>query len=537
MCIEFNSNIQNDELFSNATILSVKDGLVSFPNLGSLQAGELVYVFNQDNPELYASALVMNLTPALTEALLLEDFPVSEGWFVFESGHLVSVEAGLHLFGTIVDGLGRNVFFEVSDDCVLESDIGMFTHPFLIETRAPNILDRKSVHEPLHSGLKAVDSLIPVGLGQRELIIGDRQTGKTTIGFDLWQNQTNLNHYTTNVYKSGSLCSLSFLKDIVWIIYVAIGQKRSKVMSIYTDALALNMMSYATIVAATAAETAPMQFLSPYTGSVLGEYIRDVVNGHAVLIFDDLSKHAVAYRQMSLLLRRPPGREAFPGDVFYIHSRLLERAAKLSDEYGCGSLTALPIIETQAGDVSAYIPTNVISITDGQIFLETDLFYAGIRPAINAGLSVSRVGSAAQLKAIKQIAGSLKLELAQFREVESFAKLGASLDSTTQSLIMRGNILIEVLKQKQNAPSLITLQLFLLFSGTSGYLDGVDLSDIDYLLHYIELAFIEYGFWMFFERCEVSADLFADISLLDILYRSLLLSGIYFLEDDLNYDT
>jgi len=298
-------------------------------------------------------------------------------------------------------------------------------------------------------------------------------------------------------------------------------------MTVYNDAIKRNMMVYGSIVAATAAESAPMQFLAPYTACCLGEYIRDILKGHSVLIYDDLSKHAIAYRQMSLLLRRPPGREAFPGDVFYIHSRLLERAAKLSDEFGNGSLTALPIIETQAGDVSAYIPTNVISITDGQIFLETDLFYAGIRPAINAGLSVSRVGSAAQLTSMKKIAGSLKLELAQFREVEGFSKLGASLDASTQSLITRGTILIEILKQRQNAPLLMPFQLFSLFAGLAGYLDKIVLSDLEIILNVLEFTLIKWKFDFFFERSIISMSMFEDLSFLNCIYHAVIRSICY----------
>ena len=500
--------------------LNFKDGLLTFATFEGLQSGELVQVFNIENNSECGSALVMNLTPLNAEALLLEDISVREGWGVSSTNNLIQIEAGLHLFNTIINSLGVDVLSSKNESSLELNDNDLIQNCF-IETRAPNILDRKSVHQPLHSGLKSVDSLIPIGLGQRELIIGDRQTGKTTIGFDLWQNQTNLNFFLNTVYKYQGSYSLEFLQSIIWIIYVAIGQKRSKVMSIYNEAIDASMMQFSSIVAATAAESAPMQFLAPYTGCSLGEYIRDLIGGHSVLIYDDLSKHAVAYRQMSLLLRRPPGREAFPGDVFYIHSRLLERAAKLSDDFGNGSLTALPIIETQAGDVSAYIPTNVISITDGQIFLETDLFYAGIRPAINAGLSVSRVGSAAQLTAMKQIAGSLKLELAQFREVESFSKLGATLDATTQSLINRGIILIEVLKQKQSLPMFMPLQLSTLFSGLSGYLDKLVLNNIDNFLQLFELIFTESGFWTLFERNISVINLLSDLSFMNIIYISL----------------
>jgi len=492
---------------------SFKDGLLSFPTFEGAKSGEIIIVFDQNNKDLYGQALIMNLTPTITEALLLEDVSVKEGWAIFGTQSLASLNSGLHLFNTIINSLGEDVLNFENTNVLYKN--------FSLETRAPNILDRKSVHQPLHSGLKAVDSLIPIGLGQRELIIGDRQTGKTTVGFDLWQNQSSLNFFVDNVYKFSSTHSLDYIRSLIWVVYVAIGQKRSKVMSIFNEAQKRNMMQYGSIVAATAAESAPMQFLAPYTACALGEYIRDVLCGHSVLIYDDLSKHAVAYRQMSLLLRRPPGREAFPGDVFYIHSRLLERAAKLSDDFLAGSLTALPIIETQAGDVSAYIPTNVISITDGQIFLETDLFYAGIRPAINAGLSVSRVGSAAQLPAMKQIAGSLKLELAQFREVEGFSKLGASLDAATQSLITRGNILVEVLKQKQNSPLLIPFQLFSLFAGLSGYLDKLKIEQIDIFLTLLEDVLLDSGLWMFFERDENSASLFRDLELLNTLYLAI----------------
>lgn len=506
--------------------LSFKDGLISFPTYENAKAGEVVYVvspFETENPVI-AKALIMNLTPNVCEALLFEDIKVQEGWLVLPSSELTNLNAGLHLFNSIINALGEIVYTEselVSEEdkeLMNDEDNGLVMS-FSTETRAPNILDRKSVHQPLHSGLKSVDSLIPIGLGQRELIIGDRQTGKSTVTFDLWQNQTNLNLFLSSVFDFKASQTTSLLRELIWSIYVAIGQKRSKVMGLFQEAKTRNMLTYGSIVAATASESAPMQFLAPYTGCALGEYIRDVLKGHVVLVYDDLSKHAVAYRQMSLLLRRPPGREAFPGDVFYIHSRLLERAAKLSDEYGAGSLTALPVIETQAGDVSAYIPTNVISITDGQIFLETDLFYAGIRPAINAGLSVSRVGSAAQLPAMKKIAGSLKLELAQFREVEGFSKLGASLDAATQALITRGNILVEVLKQRQNAPLLIPFQLFALFAGLSGNLDNVGLGNLDVLLSSLEYFLFKYKFYIFFERVQISAAMFEDLELLSVVFK------------------
>ena len=333
-----------------------------------------------------------------------------------------------------------------------------------VEVKAPGIIARKSVHEPMQTGLKAVDSLVPIGRGQRELIIGDRQTGKTAIAIDAIINQKPINQGTDESKK-------------LYCVYVAIGQKRSTVAQLVKILAEAGALEYSIIVAATASDPAPLQFLAPYSGCAMGEYFRDN-KMHALIVYDDLSKQAVAYRQMSLLLRRPPGREAFPGDVFYLHSRLLERAAKMSDESGAGSLTALPVIETQAGDVSAYIPTNVISITDGQIFLETELFYKGIRPAINVGLSVSRVGSAAQLKAMKQVAGTLKLELAQYREVAAFAQFGSDLDAATQYLLNRGARLTEMLKQGQFQPMEIEKQVVIVYAATKGYLDKMNVSDI-----------------------------------------------------------
>jgi len=333
----------------------------------------------------------------------------------------------------------------------------------LIEVKAPGIIRRRSVHEPVQTGIKAIDSLLPIGRGQRELIIGDRQTGKTAIGLD-----TILNQRDTNKLALG---------NELYCIYVAVGQKRSTVVQIVEALDVLGALPYTIIVAATASDPAPMQFLAPYAGSAMGEFFRD--NGkHALIIFDDLSKQAVAYRQMSLLLRRPPGREAYPGDVFYLHSRLLERAAKMSARDGNGSLTALPVVETQAGDVSAYIPTNVISITDGQIFLETELFYRGIRPAINPGLSVSRVGSAAQVKTMKQVSGSLKLELAQYREMEAFAQFGSDLDEATQHLLNRGKHLTELLKQSQYTPLAVEKEILTIFAGVNGYLDKIPVENV-----------------------------------------------------------
>ncbi|MFM7984167.1 MAG: F0F1 ATP synthase subunit alpha, partial [Candidatus Fonsibacter sp.] len=360
------------------------------------------------------------------------------------------------LLGRVVDGLGNPIDGKGPIDKNAERK--------RVEIKAPGIIPRKSVNEPMQTGLKAIDSLIPVGRGQRELIIGDRQTGKTAIAIDTIINQKEINKSNDESKK-------------LYCIYVAIGQKRSSVAQIVKTLEEAGAMEYTIVVAATASDPAPLQFLAPYTGCTMGEYFRD--NGmHALIVYDDLSKQAVAYRQMSLLLRRPPGREAFPGDVFYLHSRLLERAAKLNDKYGGGSLTALPIIETQASDVSAYIPTNVISITDGQIFLETELFYKGVRPAVNVGISVSRVGSAAQIKAMKQVSGSIKLELAQYREMAAFAQFGSDLDLATQKLLNRGSKLTELLKQDQYSPLKVEEQVVSIFSGVKGFLDDVGLNQI-----------------------------------------------------------
>ena len=366
------------------------------------------------------------------------------------TGTIVDVPVGKGLLGRVVDGLGNPI--DGKGPIVAEKRMR-------VEVKAPGIIPRKSVHEPVQTGLKALDALVPVGRGQRELIIGDRQTGKTAVALDTFINQREVNKGDDESQK-------------LYCIYVAIGQKRSTVAQIVRALEENGAMEYSIVVAATASEPAPLQFLAPYTGCTMGEYFRD--NGmHAVIVYDDLSKQAVAYRQMSLLLRRPPGREAYPGDVFYLHSRLLERAAKMNDDNGNGSLTALPIIETQAGDVSAYIPTNVISITDGQIFLETELFFQGIRPAINVGLSVSRVGSAAQTKAMKKVAGSIKLELAQYREMAAFAQFGSDLDASTQRLLNRGARLTELLKQPQYSPMPIEEQVVSIFAGVNGFLDKV----------------------------------------------------------------
>jgi len=367
----------------------------------------------------------------------------------------VDVPVGKGLLGRVVDGLGN----PIDGKGPIE-----YTERRRVEVKAPGIIPRKSVHEPVQTGLKAIDALVPIGRGQRELIIGDRQTGKTAVAIDTFINQKGPNSSGDEGKK-------------LYCIYVAVGQKRSTVAQIVRQLEENGAMEYSIVVAATASEPAPLQFLAPYTGCAMGEFFRD--NGmHAVIVYDDLSKQAVAYRQMSLLLRRPPGREAYPGDVFYLHSRLLERAAKMNDANGNGSLTALPIIETQAGDVSAYIPTNVISITDGQIFLETNLFYQGIRPAINVGLSVSRVGSAAQTKAMKKVSGSIKLELAQYREMAAFAQFGSDLDASTQKLLNRGARLTELLKQPQFSPLSFEEQTISIFAGTNGYLDNVAVKDV-----------------------------------------------------------
>jgi proton translocating ATP synthase F1 alpha subunit len=383
------------------------------------------------------------------------DTEIKEGDIVKRTGSIVDVPVGKGMLGRVVDALGIPI-----DGKGPLKDV----QKRRVELKAPGIIARKSVHEPMQTGLKAVDSLVPIGRGQRELIIGDRQTGKTAIAIDTILNQRSLNKSSDEKVK-------------LYCVYVAVGQKRSTVAQMVKTLTDADAMQYTIIVAATASDPAPLQFLAPYSGCAMGEFFRD--NGmHALIIYDDLSKQSVAYRQMSLLLRRPPGREAFPGDVFYLHSRLLERAAKMSDETGAGSLTALPVIETQAGDVSAYIPTNVISITDGQIFLESELFYKGIRPAINVGLSVSRVGSAAQVKAMKQVSGSLKLELAQYREVAAFAQFGSDLDAATQYLLNRGARLTEVLKQGQYMPMPIEVQIAVVYAATKGYLDKISIAEI-----------------------------------------------------------
>jgi len=415
----------------------------------------------------YLRALILNLNENNSQGILLgsERFVV-EGALVFRSEELFRLNCSLSLFGQVLDALGENKV----EDLQLSYDSSS-----LVEQKATGIIDREPVRIPLRTGLKALDSLVPIGRGQRELIIGDRQTGKTSVALDIILNHVKLNN--RNIFETEA-SNIKNLRDIVWFVYNAIGQKQSTINQVKTSLAKYKATWFTSIIASTAAEPAPLQFLSPYTACTLGEYIRDVVGGHCTIIFDDLSKHAVAYRQMSLLLRRPPGREAFPGDVFYVHSRLLERAGALTitSQQVRGTLTAFPVIETQAGDVSAYIPTNVISITDGQIFLETELFYRGIRPAVNVGLSVSRVGSAAQPGIMKRVAGSLKMELAQFREIEGFSKLGASLDEQTQRLLNRGENLIEILKQSLHCPLTTLEEVFSIYLGV-GY-NGSWLTDL-----------------------------------------------------------
>ncbi|MCH8997945.1 MAG: F0F1 ATP synthase subunit alpha [Proteobacteria bacterium] len=431
-------------------VLSVGDNVARIYGLDNVQAGELVEFPGG------LMGMALNLEADNVGVVLFgQDRGIKEGDVVKRTGAIVDVPVGKGLLGRVVDALGN----PIDGKGPIES-----TERKRVEVKAPGIIPRRSVHEPMQTGLKAIDCLIPVGRGQRELIIGDRQTGKTAIALDTILNQKAINESDDESKK-------------LYCIYVAIGQKRSSVALFVKELEDRGALEYSIIVSATASEPAPLQFLAPYTGCTMGEFFRD--NGmHAVIFYDDLSKQAVAYRQMSLLLRRPPGREAYPGDVFYLHSRLLERAAKMNEDYGAGSLTALPVIETQAGDVSAYIPTNVISITDGQIFLETDLFYRGIRPAVNVGLSVSRVGSAAQIKAMKQVAGSIKLELAQYREMEAFAQFASDLDASTQRLLARGARLTELLKQDQYAPLPVEEQVVIVFAGVRGFLDPIPLDKV-----------------------------------------------------------
>ncbi len=432
-------------------VLAVGDGIARVYGLDNVQSGEMVEFPGG------IKGMALNLeTDNVGIVIFGDDSTIKEGDTVKRTGTIVDVPVGKALLGRVMDGLGNPIDGK--------GDLGN-TERRLAELKAPGIIPRRSVHEPVQTGLKAVDALIPIGRGQRELIIGDRQTGKTAVILDTIINQKKIN----DAAKSD--------KDKLFCIYVVVGQKRSTVAQVVKTLADYGALEYTIVVAATASDPAPMQFMAPYTGCAMGEYFRD--NGmHAVIFYDDLSKQAVAYRQMSLLLRRPPGREAYPGDVFYLHSRLLERAAKLNEANGSGSLTALPVVETQANDVSAYIPTNVISITDGQIFLETSLFYQGIRPALNVGISVSRVGSAAQIKAMKQVAGSIKLELAQYREMKAFAQFASDLDPATQRLLARGERLTELLKQPQYKPVPVEEQVVVIFAGTKGYLDKIAVRDV-----------------------------------------------------------
>ena len=434
-------------------VLSIGDGIARVYGLDEVQLGEMVEFDGG------VKGMALNLESDNVGVVIFgDDRSIKEGDTVKRTKSIVDVQVGKELLGRVVDGLGNPIDGK--------GPIPKSAKRTRVEVKAPGIMPRKSVHEPMMTGLKAIDTLVPVGRGQRELIIGDRQIGKTAIALDTFINQKETNEAAGKDDSKKLFC-----------IYVAIGQKRSSVAQIVKTLEEYGAMDYTIVVAATASESAPMQFLAPYTAAAMGEYFRD--NGmHAVIVYDDLSKQAVAYRQMSLLLRRPPGREAFPGDVFYLHSRLLERSAKVNDKLGGGSLTALPIIETQAGDLSAFIPTNVISITDGQIFLESELFYRGIRPAVNVGLSVSRVGSAAQTKAMKKVAGSIKLELAQYREMAAFAQFASDMDASTQQLLARGSRLVELLKQPQYSPLPMEEQVISIYAGVNGYLDKVSIENI-----------------------------------------------------------
>ena len=442
---------QDAEVAEVGQVLSVGDGIARVYGLDKVQAGEMVEFPGG------VRGMALNLeTDNVGIVIFGDDRQIKEGDTVKRTRSIVDVPVGKGLLGRVVDALGN----PIDGKGPIEA-----TERRVADVKAPGIMPRKSVHEPMATGLKSVDAMIPVGRGQRELIIGDRQTGKTAIALDTILNQANYNGREAEGMKT------------LHCIYVAVGQKRSTVAQLVKKLEETGAMAYTTVVAATASDPAPMQFLAPYSGTAIGEYFRD--NGmDALIIYDDLSKQAVAYRQMSLLLRRPPGREAYPGDVFYLHSRLLERSAKLNEDNGAGSLTALPIIETQAGDVSAYIPTNVISITDGQIFLETELFFQGIRPAVNTGLSVSRVGSAAQTKAMKSVAGPVKLELAQYREMAAFAQFGSDLDAATQRLLNRGARLTELMKQPQYRPLTNAEIVIVIYAGTKGYIDNVPVKDV-----------------------------------------------------------
>jgi F-type H+-transporting ATPase subunit alpha len=431
-------------------VLSVGDGVARVYGLDNVEAGEMVEFPGG------IRGMALNLESDNVGVVIFgDDSGIKEGDTVKRTNAIVEVPVGKGLLGRVVDALGNPIDGKGPIDA---------TERRRVDVKAPGIIPRRSVHEPMQTGLKAIDSLVPIGRGQRELIIGDRQTGKTAVALDAILNQKTVNQTTDESKK-------------LYCVYVAVGQKRSTVANLVRTLEEAGALEYSIVVAATASEPAPLQFLAPYAGCAMGEFFRD--NGmHALIVYDDLSKQAVAYRQMSLLLRRPPGREAYPGDVFYLHSRLLERAAKMAESHGSGSLTALPIIETQAGDVSAYIPTNVISITDGQIFLETGLFFKGVRPAINVGISVSRVGSSAQIKAMKQVSGRIKLDLAQFREMEAFAQFASDLDATTQKMLARGQRLTELLKQAQFSPLPVEEQVVSIFAGTRGYLDTIETRDV-----------------------------------------------------------
>ncbi len=454
-------------------VLSVGDGIARVYGLDNVQAGEMVEFPGG------IKGMALNLESDNVGIVIFgDDSGIKEGDVVKRTGDIVDVPVGMSLLGRVTDALGNPIDGKGDIDS---------SERRLAELKAPGIISRRSVHEPVQTGLKAIDSLIPIGRGQRELIIGDRQTGKTAVILDTIINQKFVNDNATDESQK------------LYCVYVAVGQKRSTVAQVVKTLADYGALEYTCIVAATASDPAPMQFLAPYAGCTIGEWFRDS-GKHAVIFYDDLTKQAVAYRQMSLLLRRPPGREAFPGDVFYLHSRLLERAAKMNEDNGAGSLTALPVVETQANDVSAYIPTNVISITDGQIFLETDLFYQGIRPAVNVGLSVSRVGSAAQVKAMKSVSGGIKLDLAQYREMAVFTQFASDLDPSTQKLLARGERLTELLKQDQYTPMPVEEQVVSIYAGTKGYLDGIAVADVGRFEHTLIHALKDKG-----------ADIFASI--------------------------
>jgi F-type H+/Na+-transporting ATPase subunit alpha len=480
--------IIEDIYLKTGKVLSVSDGIANIDQLKNVSSGEMIKFVNSN---LYGMALNLN-NNTIDAVIFGNERLVKQGDIVIKTDNLMELNVGPGLLGRVVDVLGNPI------DGLGPIENTQFSKK--IEVKAPGIIARKSVYEPLVTGVKVIDTLVPIGRGQRELIIGDRQTGKTSIAIDTILNQKNSN---------------------VFCVYVAIGQKRSSVVQLAEILKRENALDFTIIVAATASESASLQFLAPYSGATIAEYFRDIGQS-AVIIYDDLSKHAVAYRQMSLLLRRPPGREAFPGDVFYLHSRLLERAAKLSKDLGEGSLTALPIIETQAGDVSAYIPTNVISITDGQIFLDTGLFYRGIKPAINVGLSVSRVGSKAQLISMKKLAGSLKLELAQYREMLEFAKFGSDIDASTQKLLNKGARLTEVLKQSNFNPQSAFYQTFQVGSGVLGFLNNVNLNEVESFLNNLKNFLFNSTFFSYFKLFETDKKNFSNLLITLFYYVSFL---------------